>query len=159
MKNFNQYSFPSHFNSKKVKKTVIFLSHFHSITPNGYILTEDPFFSPETFEAPYFKKDTGKKSKKKKPTIEEIEEPENIDWTERVQKVDITKYQTIDPAFYEKIVKQAFDLHATEKINPFVSQVWNLREVNKAIQFVNLKKCLGKVLIDTQRQTVQPHKK
>lgn len=115
-------------------------------------MTEDPFFSSETFEAPYFKKDTGKKVKKKKSTLEEIEEPENIDWTERVQKIDITKYQTLDPELYERIINQAFDLHATEKINPFVSQVWNLRDVNKAIQFVNLKKCLGKVLINTQRQ-------
>lgn len=125
---------------------------FYSISPNGYILTEDPFFSPETFDAPYFKKDTGKKMKKKQTTsLEEIEEPENIEWATRVQRVDITKYQTNEPEFYEKIINQAFDLHATEQINPFVSHIWNLRDVNKAIQFVNLKKCLGKVLINTQR--------
>lgn len=69
-----------------------------------------------------------------------------------MKKVDITKYQTIESEFYEQIVNQAFDLHATEKIDPFVSQVWSLRDVNKAVQFVNLKKCLGKVLIDTQRK-------
>lgn len=69
-----------------------------------------------------------------------------------MKRVDITKYQKDDFGFYEKIVKQVFDLHATEKIEPFVSQVWNLRDVNKAIQFVNLKKCLGKVLIETQRE-------
>lgn len=124
----------------------------YSISPNGHILTEDPFFSPDTFEPPYFKKDTGKRAKKKKPTLDEIEAPEDVDWTTRVKRVDITKYQKDDFGFYEKIVKQVFDLHATEKIEPFVSQVWNLRDVNKAIQFVNLKKCLGKVLIETQRE-------
>lgn len=131
---------------------VYFLFIIHSISPNGYILTEDPFFSPETFEPPYFKKDTGKKSKTKKPTLEEIEAPENIDWTARVKRVDITKYQQDDPKFYEKMVNQAFELHATNKIEPFVSQVWSLRDINKAVQFVNLKKCLGKVLIETKRQ-------
>ncbi|XP_031621650.1 quinone oxidoreductase-like protein 2 homolog [Contarinia nasturtii] len=121
------------------------------ISSNGYFLTTDTFFSPETFEAPYFKKDTGKQ-KKKKATIEEIEEEENIDWASRVKQVNITKYQIDDREFYEKIVNQAFDLHANEKIDPFVSQVWNMRDINKAVQFVNLKKCLGKVLIDTQRK-------
>lgn len=115
-------------------------------------MTEDPFFSPDTFQAPYFKKETGKKAKKKKTaSLEEIEAPEELDWTTRVKKVDITKYQTIEPEFYEKIVNQAFDLHTTETIDPFVSKVWNLRDVNAAIQFVNLKKCLGKVIINTQR--------
>lgn len=117
-------------------------------------MTEDPFFSPDTFEAPYFKKDTGKKAKSKKATLEEIEADENIDWISRVQQVNITKYQSAEPEFYEKIVNQAFELHATNKIQPFVSQVWTLRDINKAVQFVNLKKCLGKVLIDTQRQQI-----
>lgn len=75
-----------------------------------------------------------------------------MDWTTRVKQVDIKKYQKDDFEFYEKIVKQAFDLHATEKIEPFISQVWNLRDINKAIQFINTKKCLGKVLIETQRK-------
>lgn len=124
-----------------------------SISSNGFFLTLDPFFSPDTFEAPYFKKDTGKKVKKKqKATLEEIEEPENIEWASRVKQVDITKYQTTEPEFYKKIVNETFDMHANLKINPFVSQVWNLRDVNKAIQFVHLNKCLGKVLINTQRK-------
>lgn len=123
-----------------------------SIPSNGHFLTNDPFFSPETFEPPYFKKDTGRKAKKKKATIEEIEAPEIADWTERVKQVNIAKYQKNDFDFYEKIVNQAFDLFATKKIEPFVSQVWTLRDVNKAVQFVNLKKCLGKVIINTKRQ-------
>lgn len=84
--------------------------------------------------------------------MEEIEAPEDIDWTSRVRQVNITKYQNVEREFYEKIVNQAFELHATNQIEPFITQVWNLRDINKAIQFVNLKKCLGKVLIDTQRK-------
>lgn len=129
------------------------LFRFISISPNGHILTEDPFFSPDTFVAPYFKKDTGKKVKKKKATLEEIEAPEPIEWTERVKKVEISTYQQTDPKLYEKTIKQVFDWYATEKIDPFVSQTWQLRDVNKAIQFINSKKCLGKVLIDTQRKS------
>lgn len=49
-------------------------------------------------------------------------------------------------------MNQAFDLYATEKIQPFVSQEWSLRDINKAVQFVNQKKCLGKVLINTHRK-------
>lgn len=123
----------------------------HSISPNGQFLTEDPFFSSETFEPPYFKKDTGKKVKKKQATLDEIEAPESADWTEHVKRVDITRYQQEDFQFYEKIVNQAFDLYATEKIKPFVSQVYSLRDMNKAVQFIGQKKCLGKVLINTQR--------
>lgn len=89
--------------------------------------------------------------KKKQATLEEIEAPENVDWTQRVQRVDITRYQNEDFKFYEQIVNRAFDLHATQKIQPFVSQEWSLRDMNKAVQYVNQKKCLGKVLIDTQR--------
>lgn len=90
--------------------------------------------------------------KKKQATAEEIEAPESAEWTERVKRVDITRYQVEDFKFYEKIVKQAFDLYATEKIQPFVSQEWGLRDINKAVQFVNMKKCLGKVLINTHRK-------
>lgn len=90
--------------------------------------------------------------KKKQATVEEIEAPESADWTERVKRVDITRYQVEDFKFYEKIVNQAFNLYATEKIQPFVSEEWSLRDVNKAVQFVNLKKCLGKVLINTHRK-------
>lgn len=123
---------------------------FVSISPNGHFLTEDPFFSPETFEAPYFKKDTGKKVKKK-ATIDDIETPEDTSWMNRVKKVDITKFQVSDPGFYEKTIHQVFDWYATERIEPYPSHKWSLRDVNKAIQFVNTKKCLGKVLIETQR--------
>lgn len=135
-----------------MKFNEIFFYNSNSISPNGIYLTEDPFFSPETFEAPYFKKDTGKKGKGKKATLEEIEAPEDIDWISRVRQVNITKYQNVEREFYEKIVNQAFELHATNQIEPFITQVWTLRDINKAIQFVNLKKCLGKVLIDTQRK-------
>lgn len=100
----------------------------YSIAPNGHFLTEDPFFSSETFEPPYFKKDTGKKVKKKQATLDEIEAPESADWTEHVKRVDITCYQQEDFRFYEKIVNQAFELYATEKIKPFVSQVYSLRD-------------------------------
>lgn len=136
--------------SKKFQQ-FLFSNIGHSISPNGHILTEDPFFSTETFEPPYFKKDTGKKVKKKQATLDEIEASEDIDWTERVRRVDITRYQRDDFQFYEKIVNQAFDLYATQKIQPFVSQEWSLRDINKAVQFVNQKKCLGKVLINTHR--------
>lgn len=90
--------------------------------------------------------------KKKQATLEEIETPEVAEWTERVKRVDITRYQVENFQFYEKIVNQAFDLYATEKIKPFVSQELSLRDINKAVQFVNLKKCLGKVLINTHRK-------
>lgn len=93
--------------------------------------------------------------KKKQATVEEIEAPENIDWTERVKRVDITRYQLENFPFYEKIVNQAFNLYATEEIQPFVSQEWNLRDINKAVQFLQQKKCLGKVLINTERVEFQ----
>lgn len=115
-------------------------------------MTYDPFFSPETFDPPYFKKDTGKKVKKTKATLEEIETPENVEWTERIKSVDITNYQTTDPVYYEKIANRVFDLYATETIQPKISQICDLKEINKAIQFINSKKCLGKVLVNMQQR-------
>lgn len=84
--------------------------------------------------------------------MEEIGEtvpPKYIQWTKKIRKVDVTEYQTSDPQFYEKIVNQVFEWCATEKIKPYVSQTWKLRDINKAIQFVTNKECLGKVLIKT----------
>lgn len=118
-----------------------------SISPNGHFLTDDPLFDPEKFEPPKFKKDTGKKLKKKKGTSEDTVASENIDWASSVKKIDVTKYQTSDPNFYEKTVNQVFDWCATEKIEPYVSQTCKLEDVNKALNFMTAKKCLGKVLI------------
>lgn len=133
-------------------KNVFSFFRLFSIDPNGYFLTDDSFFSADTFQAPYFKKDINKKGRK--ASLEEIEEPENVEWISRVKYVDATKYQSTDPAFYDATVKQVFDLYATEKIDPFVSKIFSLRDVNKAVQFVHQKKCLGKVLLDTDRSKV-----
>lgn len=127
-----------------------------SISPNGHFLTDDPLFDGEEFEAPKFKKDTGKRVqevKKKKKTSKETESSENIEWAtnNNVKKIDVAKYQTSDPQFYENTVNQVFDWCATEKIEPYVSQTCNLDDVNKALNFMTAKKCLGKVLINTER--------
>lgn len=119
-----------------------------SISPNGHFLTNDPLFDREKIEAPKFKKDTGKKVKKKKETNEDNETP---DWAKNVKKIDVTKYQTSDPNFYENTVNEVFDWCATEKIEPYISQTSNLEDVNKALNFMTAKKCLGKVLINTER--------
>lgn len=79
----------------------------------------------------------------------EIAAPEYIHWKKKIRKVDVTEYQTSDPEFYEKIVNQVFEWYATGKIKPYVSQTWKLRDINKAIQSVTNKECLGKVLIKT----------
>lgn len=110
-------------------------------------MTDDPLFDPDKFEAPKFKRDTGKKVKKKNETSKETDTLKNIDWRTNVKKIDVTKYQTSDPNFYEKTVNEVFDWYATEKIEPYVSQTCKLEDVNKALNFMTTKKCLGKVLI------------
>lgn len=79
----------------------------------------------------------------------EVVLPEYIHWKKKIGKVDVTEYQTSDPQFYEKIVNQVFEWCATGRIKPYVSQTWKLKDINKAIQSVTNKECLGKVLIKT----------
>lgn len=107
----------------------------------------DPYFSAEKFEPPYFRKDTGKKGKSK-ATAEEIEAETQVDWVERVKRVNIGSYQISEPEYYEQIISQVSDLLATEKLEPFISQTYKLKDINKAVSFINNKKCLGNVLIE-----------
>lgn len=72
---------------------------------------------------------------------------EFVHWKKKIRKIDVTEYQKIDPQFYENIVNQVFEWCADGTIKPHVTQTWKLRDINKAIQFVTNKECLGKVLI------------
>lgn len=132
-----------------------------SISPAGQFLTIDPFYTVENFEPPHFRKDTNhvrkrttkaekadKKAGKPKPTSEEIEAAENAnDWTQRIKRVNILGYQIREPEYYEQIINEVNDLIATEKVEPFISKTYNLNESNKAIHYLNGKKCLGNVLV------------
>lgn len=129
-----------------------FKFYLNSVSKDGYILTQDPFFSPDTFEPPYFKKTTAKKVKNQPVSLDEIEASDNIDWIKRVKHIDIKRLQTDEHCKYDEICGKAFELFEEGKIEPFISQTWNLRDVNKAVQFVNQKKCLGKVLVQTNRK-------
>lgn len=113
-------------------------------------MTNDPVFDLDTFVTPYFKKNTGKRAEKK-ATIEDIEAPEIIDWATNAKKVDVTKYQTTDPNFYEKTVNQVFDWYARGTIQPYIGHSCKLKEANKAMQYICSRKSLGKVLVETQR--------
>lgn len=126
-------------------------------------MTIDPFFTIENFDPPYFRKDIVQKklikskkadktdksdnAAKQKPTSEEIEAAENADWSQNIKRVNILGYQIREPDYYEQIIKEAYDLYSTEKVEPFISQTYNMSEINKAIQYLNQKKCLGNVLI------------
>lgn len=118
-------------------------------------MTDDSLFDPKNFEVPKFKKDLTKRvqkvKKKKKGDSEDTEVPETPEWVSNIEKIDVTKYQISDPEFYEKTVNQVFDWYATEKINPYVSQTCKLEDVNRALNFMTAKKCLGKVLINIGR--------
>lgn len=136
---------------------MVFSLFLGSISPSGHFLTVDPYFSAEKFEPPYFRKDTGKKTKKERKVekvpekvAEEIEDEPKANWVERVKRVNIASYQISEPEYYEKVISQVYDLCATEQLEPLISQTYKLKDINKAVNFINNKKCLGNVLVEMQ---------
>lgn len=127
-----------------------FLMSSNSVDPNGEFITDNKFFSAETCERPYFKRmlsrNKNKKMASKTPT--EAPMPVSSDWTEKVQIVNLAKYLN-EPILFNKIVNEVFALLAEGKIEPYISAKYPLGDVNKAIRFLQRKKCLGNVLVGT----------
>lgn len=139
------------------------MSIVHSVEPNGHFITDNIFFTAENCTRPYFKRI--KRTKGKTPKSERVtkdakaakdaknavEIPERPTWIENVKVVDFAKYRG-DPLLFNQIANDVFNMFATKKINPFVSAKYSLvSEVNKAMQYISRKKCLGKVLVETKR--------
>lgn len=121
----------------------------NSIDPNGHFLTDHKYFDPETSERPYFKRVLSRNKNKKDPkAAKETSPPVSNDWIQKVQIVNLAKYVN-DPKLFHKIVDDVIAWHAEKKIDPYISATYRLGDVNKAIAFMERKKCLGKVLIDT----------
>lgn len=139
------------------------MSNVHSVEPNGHFITDNIFFTPENCTRPYFKRIQRNKGKtpKSEPVAKDtkaakeaknaVEIPERATWIENVKIVDFAKYRG-DPLLFNQIANDVFNMFATKKINPFVSAKYSLvSDVNKAMQYISRKKCLGKVLVETKR--------
>lgn len=113
-----------------------------SVEPTGHFLTDDPFFDAKTIERPYFKKVTAQ-------SVDNIST--STEWISKVQIVNLAKLQLTEPIVFRKCIDDAFNLFADEKILPFISNTYSLKDANKATKFIQSKKCLGKVLIDLKR--------
>lgn len=81
----------------------------------------------------------------KTPT--EARTPLNNEWISKVRKVNLAKYHT-EPIF-NQTVGDVFSMLTQGKIEPFVSATYPLGDVNKAVKYIQRKKCLGKVLVGT----------
>lgn len=108
---------------------------------NGHFFTADPFYSPEQFlqMKPEFKKPSKQKD------ITSLSDSELVS---KIQFVDITKYRLDNLELYRQTIQDTLSLCEEEIIIPYVSQCFNLADVNDAVEFVKKKKCTGKVLID-----------
>lgn len=113
-------------------------------------MTNDALYTPETLVKPYFKKSivqkkTGRKKDESKSTDDE-------EWTSNIQRINLAKYQKSDPILYKNILNETFHLFTEKKINPYISKTHNsLVDFNKAVKFVNNKKCLGQVLVEISK--------
>lgn len=81
----------------------------------------------------------------KTPT--EARTPISNEWINKVRIVNLAKYHT-EPLF-NQIVGDVFSMLTQRKIEPFVSVTYPLGDVNKAVKYIQRKKCLGKVLVET----------
>lgn len=116
-----------------------------SIDPNGFMLTVDPFYSPETFLSakPDFKKPS------KKDVTNKTDES-TIDLVSKIKRVDLSDYRIKDLTLYRQIIQDTLSLCEEEIISPYISQNFSLYDVNKAVKFIKEKKCTGKILIDLE---------
>lgn len=87
-----------------------------------------------------------KKTDAKEPTEERA--PRSNEWLREVKIVNLAKYHK-EPLLFNEILDGVFSMLAEGKIEPLVSAKYPLGEVNKAVTFIQRKKCLGKVLINT----------
>lgn len=123
---------------------------------NGHFLTVDPFFNSVTFPdtKPEFKKT---KKSKEKPTDETTaKDSQNnkmeFSFIDKIQHVDLNKYRYQDIEFYRQTILDTLELCDEELINPHISQIFGLYEINKAVDYIKDKKCTGKVLIDIKKK-------
>lgn len=114
--------------------------------PDGILLTADPFYSPELFLA---SKPNVKKFKK---NGDSNEEKDQSDLVNRIQQVDLSEYRIKDLDLYRQIVQDTLILCEEEIVNPYISRILSLHDVNEAVKFIQEKKCTGKVLIDLKAE-------
>lgn len=112
---------------------------------NGKLLSIDPFYNPSQLKSLKLEYKNSKKDEK-----ESSHDHSNIE--KRVQHVDLSKYRKTDVEFYRQLVSETLSLCEDEIISAYVSGTFKLDEINKAIDFINKKKCTGKVLIDIQQK-------
>lgn len=108
-------------------------------------MTTDPLYHRDYFAAakPDFKKIT---TKAKKQQIELNVSYEQI--IGQTKYVDFADLQLQDPGLFATILTEVFDMHAKGVIEPFISRVYPFQDANKALKFIQGRKCLGKVLVE-----------
>lgn len=113
-------------------------------------MTDDTFFNAETCVLPFFnRKMLQNKSEKVNAKARAVARAAvSNEWLSKVQIVNLAKYHN-DPILFNKIVNDVFSMLAEGKIQPFISGTYRLKDVNKALRFIQHKICMGKVLVKT----------
>lgn len=113
---------------------------------SGQYLTTDPLFIPEYFVSakPDFKKVTSKHRKQNPIDVN----PKYDHLIAQTKQIDFASLQLQDPGLFTKLLNEVFELHAKGIIEPYISHIFTLRDINKAVKYAQGRKCLGKVLID-----------
>lgn len=115
-------------------------------------MTDDAFYTPEKLEKPYFKKSTIQVKRSRKKSQPTVNDETPGEWVSNIQRINLAKYQKSDPILYKNILNETFKLFTEKKITPHVSKVHNsLVDFNKAVKFVQNKKCVGHVLVELSK--------
>lgn len=117
----------------------------------GQYLTTDPLFHPDHFgdARPDFKKIIAKADLSKQIELKVVYDK----LLEQIKPVDFANLQSKDPGLFAKVWSEVLELHAKGLIEPYISKVIPFRDANKALKFIQGRKCLGKILIDMGAST------
>lgn len=120
----------------------------YSVDPNGFMLTADPFYSPDEFEKtkPEFKKSSSKKEES--TASENTPDVQTDSLVSRITLVELSDYRINDLELYRQIIQDTLSLCEEEIVMPYISRNFSLGGVNDAVKFIKEKKCTGKILID-----------
>lgn len=122
------------------------------------MISVDPFYDPKTLLDVKldFKKSTSNKNKDEKSTS--TTDDTRAPLASRVKHVGLLKQRSNDIELYRQVVSDTLTLCEEDLISAHVSDVFELEDIDKAIEFINEKKCTGKVLIEIKEAAKKKEK-
>ncbi|GAB0090185.1 quinone oxidoreductase-like protein 2 [Sergentomyia squamirostris] len=113
---------------------------------NGCLLTVYPLFDQQKFGETVPDFGVKEKDRVERKALENLPAISS-----RIKHIDLYSHRFEDRDFYREIIEETLNLYSEELISAHVSQVFTLKQLEAAVEFIKKKKCTGKVLIRVRR--------